>query len=112
MFSARELWCAVSTITMTALSALVLTACAIGIIRWPDDPPAPVPDRAGQWAREERDRLAAELVRERAAHLAARVELDRLRRSAIWFPARGELLADGDRIPPQRVPAVPAGGKE
>lgn len=112
MLSLKELWAGLCVIGMTAAVGVTLTALTVRLVDWPADPPAPAPDRAAQWSREERDRLEAELLRERAAHQATLVELDRVRRGAIWFPRREDQVADGDRIPPQVLPVVPAGHQE
>jgi hypothetical protein len=52
----------------------------------------------------------AELLAERARHLATRADLDSVRRGAVWVPPKPDLDA-ADLIPPQNlpVPVIPAG---
>lgn len=105
----RELWSVCCTAGFTMLTGLVLTAAAVGIIRWPEDPPKrPPPDRHLELLREELEAARGELARERAGRMAALVELDAIRRGAVWLPRKDdERERAGELIPAQALPVGP-----
>lgn len=90
-----------------AISLIVLTTGASVDYcrhRWgPEKPPEEAP--ADRRLRMENELLCSQLDKAERENLALRVELDTIRRSAIWFPWPN--VAPEDRIPGQNLPTAP-----
>lgn len=104
-----DLWHAVSVVLMTAFASFVtvVSGMALAGIRLDDRPPAPAPIVPLASDRERDAELTRQLVKERCAHAETALQLDILRRNAIWFPPKPADLKNEDRIPVTALPTIP-----
>lgn len=87
----------------------VLTAC--GLALWTGgafDPPAPPSSRAtvNDHLRDHLHATEGALARERADHAETRLQLDTIRRGAIWLPPAPADVRAADLIPAQHLPTI------
>lgn len=98
-----ELWQLLSSVAMTGIIALALVVMVLQCLR-PSDPSdgLPVPNRVNEDLRERLRVTEQQYRQELDAHTQTKLELDTLRRGAVWVPGKPDVDA-ADLIPKQNL---------
>ncbi|AMV25467.1 hypothetical protein VT84_13800 [Gemmata sp. SH-PL17] len=107
----RDLWYGISVVLMTGFAAFVLLVAGMALVGIRLDAatePAPTrPLTRDATIQAELDYARGALVKERAAHTETQLQLDIVRRTAIWFPPKPMGAEADDLIPATRLPTIP-----